>query len=100
MSKNIPTQLNSESTFDEILLAFGFASIEQIEYAGEIRQSELASITEADMRAGRRARLLSEVLMDMVVVSMDDVRTCEKAQRWLRRNPDLEYLIPQTNLEV
>lgn len=79
------TQLNSESTFDEILLALGFASAEQIEYAAEIRQSELASITKADMRAGRRARLLSEVLMDMVVVSMEDVRVCQKVQRYLRR---------------
>jgi hypothetical protein len=79
------TQLNSESTFDEILLALGFASAEQIEYAALIRQSELASITKADMRAGRRARLLSEVLMDMVVVSMEDVRVCQKVQRYLRR---------------
>jgi hypothetical protein len=79
------TQLNAESTFGDIVLAFGFASTEQVEYAAEIRQSELASITKADMRAGRRARTLGEVLMDMVVVSMDEVRACEKAQRFLRR---------------
>lgn len=85
MSKINNTQLSAESTFGDIVMAFGFASTEQVEYATEIRQSELDSITKADMRAGRRARTLAEILMDMVVVSMIEVRVCEKAQRFLRR---------------
>ena len=79
------TRLNSDSSIGDIILAYGYASQEQVAYALEIRQSELDSITRRDIRAGRRARTLGEVLMDMAVVSMAQVRLCEKAQRNLKK---------------
>lgn len=81
--QNIPAQLNSNSSLGEILLAYELANAEQVAHALDILKSEVESITKSDMRAGRRARMLGEILMDLVVVDMDEVDFCIAVQKQL-----------------
>ena len=82
--RNIPAELSTTSSMVDIFLAYDLVARAKVDHASEIVQSEIDSITKRDMRAGRRARTLVEVLMDMVCVSGDEIDFAVAVQKQLR----------------
>ncbi len=78
------TRLTAKSSFADIVVAYGFATRRQVNHARAIRQSELDSITPRDERQGRRARMLGEVLMDLIIMDLTEVNFCLKVERTLK----------------
>ncbi len=75
----------SVPTVAELLLGQEFVSTAQFNYALDIKQSELDSITARDRRQGRRERMIWEIFLDLAWVNLEEVQYCQRLQRGIRK---------------
>jgi hypothetical protein len=80
----IPAELNKASFIGDILVAYKFATREQVDAALRTQAAERAALTEAEKAAKKRTRLTGQILVDDKICTQEQVDFGMTVQNHLR----------------